>query len=42
MNIQFLADGKLSLFMKDRIEESIGLSLEDLIMNFSSPAKKGI
>ena len=31
MDIEFLADGKLSLFMKDYIEESIDLFREKII-----------
>ena len=42
MDIEFLADGELSLFMKDYIEESIYLFVEDLSTKVSSPAKKGM
>ena len=42
MDTEFLADGKLSLFMKDYIEESIYLFGEELIKKVSSPAKKGL
>ena len=41
MEIEFLANVKLSLFMKDYIEESIDFFGEDLIVRVSSPAKKG-
>ena len=40
MDIQFLADGKLYLFMKDCINESIDFFGEDISTNISSPAKK--
>ena len=42
MDIEFLADGKLSLFMKDYIEESIDLFGEKISTKVSSPAKKGL
>ena len=41
-DIEFLVDGKLSLFMKDYIEESIDLFGDDLRTKLSSSAKKGI
>ena len=37
MDIEFLADGKFSLFMKDYIEESIDFFLEELSAKLSSP-----
>ena len=42
MDVEFSADGKLSLFMKDCIEESIGFFGEELSANVSSPAKNGL
>ena len=42
IDIKLLADGKLSLFMKDCINESIDLFGEDISTNISSPAKKGL
>ena len=42
MDIEFLSDGKLSLFMKDYIEESIDLFGEEISTNVSSPEKKGL
>ena len=41
MDIEFLADGKLSLFMKDYIEESIDSFGEEMSTKLSSPEKKG-
>ena len=42
MDIEFLAYEKLSLFMKDYIEESINVFGEEISTNVSSPAKKGL
>ena len=42
MGIESLTDGKLSLFMKDYIEESIDLFREKISTKVSSPAKKGL
>ena len=42
MDIQLLAYGKLYLFMKDCIKESIDLFGEDISTNISSPEKKGL
>ena len=42
MDIEFLADGELSLFMKDYIEESIDFFKEKISTKVSSPAKKGL
>ena len=42
MDIEFLADGKLSLFMKDYIEESIHFFGEELSAKVSSPLNKGL
>ena len=42
MDIEFIADGKLSLFTKDYIEESIDLFGEEMITKVSSPSKKGL
>ena len=36
MDIEFLEDGKLSLFMKDYVEESIYFSREELSTKVSS------
>ena len=40
MDIEFSAYGKLSLFMKDYIEESIDFFGEEISRKVSSPAKK--
>ena len=42
MDIDFLSDGKFYLFMKDYIEESIDLFVEDISTKVSSLAKKGV
>ena len=42
MDIEFSADGKFSLFMKDYIEESIHLFGGKIITKVSSPEKKGL
>ena len=42
MDIEFLADGNLSLFMKYYFEELIDLLEEEIRENVSSPAKKGL
>ena len=42
MDIEFLVHGKLSLFMKDYIEESIDLFREKISTKVSSPEKKGL
>ena len=42
MDKEFLANGKLSLFMKDYIEESIYLFGGEISTKVSSPAKKGL
>ena len=39
---EFLAYGKLSLFMKDYIEESIDLFREEISTKVSSPENKGL
>ena len=40
MDIEFLADGKLSLFMKDYIEQSIDFFVEQIIAKVSYPENK--
>ena len=42
MDIEFLAHGKLSLFIKDYIEKSIDLFGEEISTKVSSPEKKGL
>ena len=42
MDIEFLCNGKLYLFMKGYIEESIDMFQEDLSAAVSSPANKGL
>ena len=42
MDIELLADGKLSLFMKDHIEESMDFFGEELSAMVSSPANNGL
>ena len=42
MYIEFLVDGKLSLFMKDYIEESIDLFGEEISTKVSSKENKGM
>ena len=42
MDIEFLADGKISLFMKDYIGESIDLFVEEISTKVSSPENKGL
>ena len=42
MDIKFLAYGKLSLFMKDYIEESIDFFGKEMSTKLSSPAKKSL
>ena len=42
MDIEFLAHGKLSLFMKDYIEKSIYLFGEELSSKLSLPENKGM
>ena len=42
MDIELSANGKLSLFLKDYIEESIDLLREELSATVSSPEKKGL
>ena len=40
MDIEFLVTGKVSIFVKDFIEESIALFGEDICAKGSSPEKK--
>ena len=42
IDIEFLEDGKLSLFKKNYIDKSIDLFGEEISTNVSSPAKKGL
>ena len=42
MDIEFLADKKISLFMKDYTDESIDLFGEELSVTVSSPENKGL
>ena len=42
MDIEFLGNGRVSLFTKDYIEEFIASSVEVLDANVSLPSKKGL
>ena len=42
IKVEFLADGKLFLFMKDYIKESIDLFEKELSTEVSSPENKGL